>query len=321
VTSEAKDHEYVIRFLSLYAKLREMCDDDPAHVEVLARGDDGFRKICLDLSWVESSLSIAERSQRSLYAAPVDPKFVSAWRDFEERFSSVVAGIFLEELGMVLDNPAGVLPDRSEATLDHAEDAARERAHAIQSVIDFAESSIAGEYHGYDDEFVEQIELGLLEWKKLHFTLGLNLRSALTRRNLVPFVLIPRHVASKHGPAQALSLFEHLRQAHEAFVFGAPLAALALVRSVLELVLRNHYRTQGDLEEQIKTVKGLPRGVTRSDLHDIRRLANAVLHFSTERVSIPEDIERQIVKHLDVLRRLIEGAPLMPPAPIHVIKR
>jgi hypothetical protein len=61
--------------------------------------------------------------------------------------------------------------------------------------------------------------------------------------------------------------------------------------------------------------------VTRSDLHDIRRLANAVLHFSTERVSIPEDIERQIVKHLDVLRRLIEGAPLMPPAPIHVIKR
>jgi Domain of unknown function (DUF4145) len=137
----------------------------------------------------------------------------------------------------------------------------------------------------------------------------------------VPFVLIPRHVAAKHSPAQPLSLFEHLKQAHEAFVFGTPLASLVLLRSVLELVLRNHYGTNGDLEEQIKSVTHLPPGVTRSDLHDIRRLANAVLHFSTERVTIPEDIERQMVKHLDVLRRLIVGAPGMPSVPVRLMKR
>jgi hypothetical protein len=317
VASEGKDHEHVVRFLSLYAKLRDMSDDDPVHVQGLAKEDEDFRKVCRDLSWMASLLHTAERSQRPLYAAPVDPQFVSAWRDFEERFDSVLAGIFLEDLGMVLDTPSGELSDRSAVALDHAEDAARESTRAIESVIDFAESSIAGEHHEYDDEFVEQIEPGLLEWKRLHVTL--NLCSVLTRRKLVPFVLIPRHVAAKHSPAQAPSLFEHLKQAHEAFVFGAPLASLALVRSVLELVLRNHYGTNGDLEEQIRSVTRLPRGVTRSDLYEIRRLA--VLHFSTERVAIPEDIERQMVKHLDVLRRLIEGAPGIPLVPVRLMMR
>jgi hypothetical protein len=100
VASEAKDHEHVARFLSLYANLRDMSDDDAVHVQELAKGDEGFRKVCLDLSWVAGLLRTAERDQWPLYAAPVDPKFVSAWRDFEERFGSVLAGIFLEDLGM-----------------------------------------------------------------------------------------------------------------------------------------------------------------------------------------------------------------------------
>jgi hypothetical protein len=50
-------------------------------------------------------------------------------------------------------------------------------------------------------------------------------------------------------------------------------------------------------------------GVSRADLRAIRLLANAVLYFKREAASMPEDIERQMVKHLDMLRRLIEDAP------------
>jgi hypothetical protein len=127
----------------LYAKLRDMSDNNPVHVQGLAKEDEGFRKVCLDLSWMASLLETAERSQRPLYAAPVEPTFVSAWRDFEERFGSVLAGIFLEDLGMALRNPSDELSDRSEVALDHAEEAARESTMAIQSVIEFAERSIA----------------------------------------------------------------------------------------------------------------------------------------------------------------------------------
>jgi hypothetical protein len=66
--------------MSLFAKLLDMSDDEPAHIEELSRSDEGFRKLCLDLSHAAGILNAAERSHRALFAAPVDPKFVSAWR-------------------------------------------------------------------------------------------------------------------------------------------------------------------------------------------------------------------------------------------------
>ena len=50
----------------------------------------------------------------------------------------------------------------------------------------------------------------------------------------VPLVLIPRHVSKSHGEAEKLSLLTHLQQARDAFVFGVPFAALALMRSILK---------------------------------------------------------------------------------------
>jgi hypothetical protein len=257
-----------------------------------------------------------------LFAAPVDPKFVSAWRDYEQRFGAVLAGIFLEDLGFYIRSSADENPDPEALALEYAEDSARESANAIEAVIDFAEENIGGDHRDFDSAFVEQIELGLLEWKRLQFALGFDVRQVLTRRNLVPFVLIPRHVAMKHSPSQTLSLFEHLKQAHEAFVFGTPLAALALLRSVLELVLKNHYHGHGkNLEDHINSVARLPAGMSRADLHAIRLLANAVLHFNKEAAPPPKNIDRQMLKHLDALRRLIEGAPGMPLAPIRLVRR
>jgi hypothetical protein len=317
VAQAAKDHELIVRFMSLFAKLRDMSDDEPARIEELSRSDESFRKLCLDLSYAVGSVKIAERSQRALFAAPVDPQFKSAWRDYGQRFDRVLAGVFLDHLGFIRPSADENL-DPEALALDHAEDSARETANAIEAVFDFAEKNI-GDYS--DSAFVEQIELGLLEWKRLQFELGFDVRQVLTRRNLVPFVLIPRHVATKHSPSQTLSLFEHLKQAHEAFVFGTPLAALALLRSILELVLENHYHSHGkNLNEQINGLTRLPAGVSLADLHAIRLLANAVLHFKKE-ASMPEDIEPQMIKHLDVLRRLIEDAPGMPSAPLHLVRR
>jgi uncharacterized protein DUF4145 len=321
VAQASKDHELVVRFMSLFAKIRDMSDDEPAHVEELSRSDEGFRKLCLNLSHVAGILSAAERSHRTLFAESVDPKFISEWRDYEQRFGAVLAGIFLEDLGFDIRPSVDEKPDPEALALEYAEDAARESANAIEAVIDFAEQNIGENHRDFDVAFVDQIELGLLEWKRLQSALGFDVRQVLTRRNLVPFVLIPRHVAAKHSPTQTLSLFEHLKQAHEAFVFGTPLAALALLRSVLELVLENHYRSHGkNLKERINSVARLPVGMSKNDLHAIRLLANGVLHFKEE-ASPPEDIERQMVKHLDVLRCLIEGAPGMPLVPIRLIRR
>jgi len=149
-----------------------------------------------------------------------------------------------------------------------------------------------------------------LAWKRLVVETGFDLRGIFRRRGLVPFVLIPRHVSRHHGEAEKLSLLTHLQQAHDAFVFGVPFAALALMRSILETTLKGHYHADGKgLETKIDNCQALPRAASKPALHRLRRLANDVLHFNSEQVRLPRDFEKELLSLLYVLRALIEGAP------------
>ena len=88
---------------------------------------------------------------------------------------------------------------------------------------------------------------------------GFSLFFLFRRRNLVPFTLVPKHVSDRYGSAEKLSLLTLLQEAHEAFVFGTPFAALALMRSVMETVLRDHYQAQGkDLNDYINDAENTP---------------------------------------------------------------
>jgi hypothetical protein len=121
---------------------------------------------------------------------------------------------------------------------------------AIEDAIQFTFETAP--YHDYDKEFLAGIEDAMAAWQRLKHDAGFDLQGVFRRRELVPFVLVPRHVAAKHGSAQALSMLKNLQQAHDAFIFGASLAALALMRSILEAVLRDHYGAEGeDLSERI----------------------------------------------------------------------
>ena len=105
------------------------------------------------------------------------------------------------------------------------------------------------------------------------------------RRAIIPFVLVPRQVAAKHGSAEKLSLLKNLQQAHDAFAFGATYAALALILSIMEALLRDHYDAEGkDLNERIRNARGrLPRGANETALHRLRKLGNAILHLDPKK--------------------------------------
>ena len=69
-------------------------------------------------------------------------------------------------------------------------------------------------------------------------------------------------------------------QAREAFVWGVPYAALALMRSIAEVVLRDFYGASGsNLAELISNVSDLPEGVHPAALNRLREMANTVLHL------------------------------------------
>jgi hypothetical protein len=79
VLTNGKDSAEVIRFLSLLARLKDCCDDDPKGLFDLVKADEGVKDICVQLSLTASSLQMNERSRRQLFATPVDPKFLDAY--------------------------------------------------------------------------------------------------------------------------------------------------------------------------------------------------------------------------------------------------
>lgn len=263
-----------------------------------------------------------ERRARALFAAPVDPAFLAAWRDYEERYEAVVSDIWatdlLRELGLRergADEPFRT--PKVDLEWDNADDEAEEQAGGIKDAIEFAQFN-ADQDDRWDvsqENFIQRIEDGVAAWDRLKQDAGFDLRGVFRRRALVPFVLVPRQVAAKHGSSETLSMLKNLQQAHDAFVYGAPYAALALMRSIMEAVLRDHYRAEGkDLSERIRNARAqLPRGANEAALHRLRKLANAIVHLDREKdegLPAMDDVrlEKEIVSLLLVLRGLIEGA-------------
>src|SRR6476659_9754939 len=76
----------VIKFMQLFQKLKDWSDDDPESLPELASGDEYIKDVCLNLLKAAGNLQRNERGNRELFTSPVDPKFVTAWREFERRF-------------------------------------------------------------------------------------------------------------------------------------------------------------------------------------------------------------------------------------------
>jgi len=311
-----KDSPEVMKFMVLFARLKEWSDDTAEGLVDFARTDSSVKELCINLWSAALSLQMNEKRRRELFATPVDPAFLAAWRDFEARYESVLSGIWLAEFLPELGTAESSNMPKSDLQWDNADDEAAEQAGGIEEAIESARDN-ADQLDGNIDapEYIERVQDGIAAWERLKQDTGFDLRGVLRRRALVPFVLVPRQIAAKQGSAETLSMLKNLQQAHDAFVYGATYAALALMRSIMEAMLRDHYRADGkDLNERIKNARSrLPPGANEAALHRLRKLANAILHLDREKDeglhSMTEvRLEKQIVSLLFVLRALIEGA-------------
>ena len=271
-------------------------------------------------------LHASERRQRRLFVAPVDPKFLEAWRDFGGRYEHALAANWTVWL-FADDNENADLSDRSKHSSnadrkwEHADLNANIAADFIEKAISFARIQAFDEETSFDDDYSvsteEGVEIAIDYWESLTDEIGFDLRGVFRRRRLVPFVFFPRHIAARHGAPEKTLIYQSLQQAQEAFVLGVPFATVALMRSIMETVLGDYYDAQGrDLSERINSARMiLPQGANEAALHRLRKLANAILHHSSDSDEAalttlePVQMEREIVSLLFVLRVLIEGVP------------
>ncbi|WP_035872500.1 hypothetical protein [Cucumibacter marinus] len=85
MSKSGKDSPEVVEFMALFARLKLYSDDMPDDLAEQAASDTSVRELCIQLSMAARSLKMNERRARVLFAAPVDPAFLAAWRDYEER--------------------------------------------------------------------------------------------------------------------------------------------------------------------------------------------------------------------------------------------
>ena len=85
-----KDSPEVVKFMLLFQRLKDWSDDDPDALPELASTDESIKDLCLKLLKAAGSIQRNERGDRERFAGPVDLKFVSAWRELEERYADVL---------------------------------------------------------------------------------------------------------------------------------------------------------------------------------------------------------------------------------------
>jgi hypothetical protein len=224
----------------------------------------------------------------------VNDEFIKAWRFYQKRWKAIIARLELEDLinypwpndanlpVVPRTRPVPIIDETAafKSLWESADDDAAEIVRSFGTAMSHAVMDV--DNADYEEEYSEGIKQAAEVFEGLQAQIGLDLRGVLRRRRLVPMILIPKPVAARHGnklgPLKSgISLFLQLQQAQEAFIFGVPLAAVSLMRALTELVLTHHY---GFSEKDIiQKINQLGKEKAKNRLHNLRMLANDVLHY------------------------------------------
>ena len=302
------------RFMGLFSQLKKRVDDLPETMAELAKADSGLKKLCIGVYFAANNIKEKERWNRKIFDTPECADYPLAWRDYQSRYHKIVFEMGVGDV-LALFKPA--LPSSKPGANNVwkiADLEGRERAASTRAAIDFYEHNIEMLDRLFDqEEHAERIIAGIENWERLRGNIGLDLRRVFRRRALVPFVLIPPKVANREDNPARLSMLQSLQQANDAFIFGSDYAAIALMRSIMEVVLREYYRFSGDdLYELICNSNNLPNGVNKTKLHRLRKLGNYIMHFNKKHGAKFEkmneaQLEQVVLSHFYMLRSLIEG--------------
>lgn len=326
--------ELVQNFLIEKKKLKEWCDNDPAHVEDMAATDQEFRTLCSNLSWKAGGLLTAQRHSDGGLIAPVDANFISEWRDYEDRWAHVVnpAGLaeqvrttvnFIAEASKQSAAEYGLdEPTPSDSTDLHyqemvervrriAPNSTEDRVASIEKLLDMGQA-----YAEDEDEALEDIaHEGFSTWFDLKNDAELDVAGSISRAAIAPRILVPKTINDNVG-GDLLSLYELWKDARRAFIYGAFFSSLSLSRAILEKLLRRFYKLDGEgLDLLIRNFEQKRRGSKKDTdkMHALRKAANGILHPTNDNLPL-----RQILKNpegsaldaLQLLQQLIEKSSL-----------
>jgi hypothetical protein len=232
-----------------------------------------------------------------------------------------IAALWLKELLDGLpDPPRGAIESEAaegRRSFDPGRDSA---ADAIMSAEYFFEQKQENDWVSMQ-HLIEYRASEAFDW--IHEAKGLNLRKIEHRIKEFPDFIVPQHVSDHYGVEAPHGLFAYLSQVRLAYIIGADLAAIALCRSVTELLIRYHYAS-GIPHASNSRKTGLKWLIEQiQDRDDFKFLrcfnlvakvdeANDIIHQAATAIPIIEHRERArglLTGWIRVLEEMIDKAP------------
>ena len=294
------------QFLVAFQELKTASSDSPDFLEAYWKDRNDLQKICDRLQGYRRSFDIAEEWTAVPFTPYVPAAASKARREYDDRWRGIVARIADREWMALFDElfPDGIFEDNDSfdplgRDIEGWKSGARNDVGNIEHAFEYLAERRANDDDN-DLEFLDEIELS---WNRLRKVVGFDIKGAFWRRSAIPHILFPSHVSSHYGPDHA-SIYRRLFDASRAFTFGAPLAALAMQRAVLEELLKKHWGSSGGIIRDAN----LPSLSHDSRADRLKRYGNDALHGDPEKLTADE-LDREVIKNFLLLRELIEAAP------------
>jgi hypothetical protein len=327
-------------FVSTFRKLKEWTDECPERIIEFAERDGSIGSLCFDMMNCYLDLALSIDKSGIVIRDGVDVTFIRNMREFEKlyKFSVEKASFnYLKTWGKIfgLDRDDGfkdlwkqanfIINGMDNISSKCNEDqwlffhkSGKELQQRIITQLTAANNWLKGNEiktpYKSDGSPLGVTAIDDLLWLIDDFHLDIG--TAFRRKSLLPDIYIPAHVSDRFHNQEKAALYDYLEQASKAFIFGSAAGSIALLRSVVELVLSEHYRSSGrELSELIDNAQGLPKNASASQLHRLRKMANAILHVPIPRGPGTDEIEERrseldTLALINLVRELIEGAPL-----------
>lgn len=314
-------------FRLAFEQLISACNDNPQTLITFFSERPQFTK----LAWqVDSAANQIEKVEAvSKMMAQVSPEFTKAWKAYLYKWKMQIDYVVATDLGLL--DTFGPAPNFKEYVAQRRGSKGKEApdpafddsfvpkfhhgGKAVENLIDLVRDQAASRREDeFDDSAIANIyEIGAQALDHFERVIGIDIQQAFDRWDSLPAVFVPKHVSDKHGLTAKDSLFALYVQAVRAYVAGAPAAAIALCRALLETVLKDHYLRKVDTRGE--NMEGLiDIAVARYDflqgakLHALRLDANKILHKFAERQQL-DDEDTIVLGHLKDLKHYIEKAP------------
>jgi hypothetical protein len=314
-------------FVRLFREINRMTNSDPQRIKDLAKTTNSISTIVDRLHKLYSLFEQHRKYSPNRRIIQAHPEFRKAfvlyeadWQnswidaldinfDFELDLVPLVNGNDNSKTSTLCNNDSFELEWALESEFDPDKKTA---ASDLASIREYVEGKVD------DSAFYER---AVKSWKWFDETVGVDLAEIERRWHKFPLLIVKKEVSDKHGLTEKKSLYEYLVNVRRAYVFGADLAALAMCRSITEIIIRRHFNNN----DQYSDSKEIPLGpltkrtvdefplLKRFNLEEKIKEANQLMHFNRDydahKWSVVQSLVRNwVMVFYDVLELVPEGA-------------